>query len=154
MSIARRSLWVTSDSIHVVAGCDTSGNCSPATHADGTLVSAKAPAMPGEVVVIYAWGLGYTSPGVPTGDLTPTSTLVVTRSPITVQFDFSPNAPPKFDFDLSPVIVNAYLTAGQVGLYQINVQLPSTFPAVLACGTYTNSNLTVDLRGTISSDGA
>ena len=35
----------------------------------------------------------------------------------------------------------AGLTPGQIGLYQINVQLPATFPSVPACGV--NGNLTV-----------
>jgi hypothetical protein len=60
------------------------------------------------------------------------------------------------------------LTPGQVGLYQINVQLPSAFPAaVLPCTTLSvctgnpafcplpiQSNLTIDIGGVTSFDGA
>jgi uncharacterized protein (TIGR03437 family) len=37
------------------------------THADGTLVSADSPAKSGETVVVYAFGLGQTTPAVKTG---------------------------------------------------------------------------------------
>jgi len=67
---------------------------------------------------------------------------------------------------LSPLFVG--LTPGQVGLYQINVLLPSAFPAAvvpcttLAVGTgnpayppaIVQSNLTIDIGGVTSFDGA
>ena len=63
-----------SDQIHVVGTCEDNlyQACqSVVAHADGTLISARSPAQPGEVVVIYAWGLGKTKPAAKTGDLTP-----------------------------------------------------------------------------------
>ena len=39
------------------------------THGDGSLVTAANPALPGEVLVLYATGLGATTPNVPTGRL-------------------------------------------------------------------------------------
>jgi uncharacterized protein (TIGR03437 family) len=139
--------------IHVVTGCG-SIVASCVTHADGSLVTAASPAQPGEVVVIYAYGLGQTNPAVPTGQPTPTSAPVVTNH-IYLQFDFSPNAGPKFPSanPLQPPVnlpEFAGLTPGEVGLYQINVKLPDTFPAVQSCARPTAfwsvlSNLTIEI---------
>ena len=185
------------DNLHVVNTCDSfpsvasnSGSCSPAvTHADGTLVTAAAPGKPGETVVIYAFGLGQTEPAVKTGTATPTPAPILGPATfgsvrtLELQYDFRPNAEPSRPFNiltgvisttpptapvllLSPVFVG--LTPGQVGLYQINVQLPSAFPAsVLPCTTVSvctgnlafcplpiQSNLTIDIGGVSSFDGA
>ncbi|HMD71226.1 MAG TPA: hypothetical protein VKF41_07775 [Bryobacteraceae bacterium] len=56
------------DNIHVLTGC---GGGACVTHADGTLVNAASPAAPGETVVVYAVGLGPTSPAVQTGQASP-----------------------------------------------------------------------------------
>jgi uncharacterized protein (TIGR03437 family) len=154
------------DSIHIVTSCDKAPNptvgCGPiVTHADGTLVSAESPANPGEVVVIYAWGLGWTLPSVPTGSATP-ETAPTVYSPgwngVQVRFDFTVDAAPSERTDLQLPIIPAYLTPGQVGLYQINVQLPASFPDVPPCSTTdalgVRSNLTIDLNGGFSYDGA
>lgn len=58
---------------HFVNACDTittnnTGLCNQGiTHADGSPVSAGNPARPGETIVLYALGLGRTSPTIPTG---------------------------------------------------------------------------------------
>ena len=152
---------VAPDNIHVVTECDNSllsSNCSSiVTHADGTVVSAQAPAVPGEVVVIYAWGLGYTNPSVEGGELTPTPAPNVLNpvSGVYVRFDFNSNAAPKCDKSVPYVIAKAYLTPQQVGLYQVNVQLPATFPTVVPpCSSSVSSNLTINLSGQSSTDGA
>jgi len=184
------------DNLHVVNTCDSfpsvafnSVSCSPAvTHADGTLVTADAPGKAGEVLVIYAFGLGQTTPAVKAGSATPTPAPTLPAGQffirtLELQYDFRPNAEPSRPFNvltgvistapptapvilLTPVFVG--LTPGQVGLYQINVQLPSAFPAVvlpcttLAVGTgnpayppaFVQSNLTIDIGGVTSFDGA
>ena len=192
------------DNLHVVKTCDAfppkqvdpsqvsvSLGCNAAvTHADGTLVTADAPGKAGEVLVIYAFGLGQTTPAVKTGSATPTpapilgpaSRLGSVRT-LELQYDFRPNAEPSRPFNvltgvisptpptgpvilLAPVFVG--LTPGQVGLYQINIQLPSAFPAaVVSCTTlvvgtgnpayppaFVQSNLTIDIGGVSSFDGA
>lgn len=66
------------DQVHVANVCDVDTS-SPLgcpstpviTHADGTLVSMDHPAVAGEEVVIWAFGLGMTKPAVPTGQATP-----------------------------------------------------------------------------------
>jgi len=53
-------LAVQYDRIHVITTCENqpwqTGCPSTVAHADGTLVSARSPAAPGETVVVYAWG--------------------------------------------------------------------------------------------------
>src|ERR1019366_291667 len=145
------------DTLHVLNTCDTfppkadgpptavNGGCSSVvTHADGTLVAADAPGKAGEILVIYAFGLGQTTPAVKTGSATPTPAPVLDPASrlgsgrtLELQYDFRPNAEPSRPFNvltgvisptpptgpvilLAPVFVG--LTPGQVGLYQINVQ--------------------------------
>ena len=74
-----------------------------------------------------------------------------------VRFDFTVDAAPSETFDTQLPTIPAYLTPGQVGLYQINVQLPKSFPQVPPCSTTdatVRSNLTIDLNGGFSYDGA
>ena len=196
------SVLTITDTLHVLNTCDTfppkadgspitvNGGCSSVvTHADGTLVTAVAPGKAGEVLVIYAFGLGQTTPAVKTGSATPTPAPVLDPASrlgsrtLELQYDFRPNAEPSRPFNvltgvisttpptapvvlLAPVFVG--LTPGQVGLYQINVQLPSAFPAaVVPCPTFAvctgnvafcpfpiQSNLTIDIGGVSSFDGA
>ena len=152
---------VVDDKIHVVTDCDqreTANGChSIVTHADGSLVSPQSPGIAGETVVVYAWGLGYTTPSVKTGNLTPApapiSALQGEPDRIRVWFDFRPNGP-SWVFGPAQAKAVTYLTPGQVGLYQIAVQLPSRFPAVLPCDPAVQSNLTINLSGVWSSDAA
>jgi hypothetical protein len=156
---------VVTDQIHVVTTCEDqpfqSGCPSIVTHVDGTRISAQSPALPNETVVIYAWGLGSTTGTPTTGDVSPTPALVVSLpgypGGVLVGFDFSPNAAPSRYFPALS-FVKGYLTPGSVGLYQVNVQLPATFPAVSSCGQSggqtIQTNLTIDIGGPYSFDGA
>jgi hypothetical protein len=157
------SIGTTSDQIHVVTPCDRSGAIGVAcpgivTHADGSLVSGQSPARPGETIIIYAWGLGNTTPRVKTGELSPSPApvldLVGHPGGLGVELNFARNAAPS-DPSGHVAFVPAFLTPGQIGLYQINVQLPDPFPSGLeACGGGIRSNLTINLRGVFSLDGA
>jgi uncharacterized protein (TIGR03437 family) len=143
-------------SVHVV-GCPL-GPC--VTHADGTLVTTYSPARPGEWVVIYAYGLGATNPPVPSGAVTPAGGAKALNG-VSVRFNFTPNAGPRMPAGdpLAPPAVApewAGLTPGQVGLYQVNVRLPETFPSVPACGRFANtfgavsSDLTIEITVDLS----
>ncbi len=180
-------LGLTSGSIHVLTTCETQGTMSSGTvlafppcsgvvtHADGSLVSSSSPAKAGEVVIIYAVGLGSTLPSVKTGDATPTPAPILGGpSPlgsrtVDIQFDFRPNAMPSHPFvdpriaaPVAPGPIFAGLTPGQVGLYQINVKIPDSIPQIPACTgvapspliSYVQSNLTIDIGANLSWDGA
>jgi len=134
------------------------------THGDGTTINAANPAKAGEEIVVFAVGLGLTTPGVKTGDSTPLTAPQLKRD-VYIQFDFRPNATPTrpyqdstFTFPLpyaTPIFVG--LTPNQIGLYQINVQLPTKFPPLQPCvsgplivsgiSTIVGSNLTIDIGG-------
>jgi uncharacterized protein (TIGR03437 family) len=143
---------VADDSIHILTTCGTS--LSPCvTHSDGTLVTASSPAIAGETLVIYAVGLGATTPPVPTGQLSPSPAA---RANSSVDLDFNPNAAPTKPDYLRPASARqppafAGLTPGQVGLYQVNVQIPANLPAVPACGGTVEHPIYSNLTITISS---
>ena len=90
-----------------------------------SLVSPADPAAPGEIVHLYATGLGPVRPPVPTGEAAPLDRLTSVTIPL--QCRFLTPAPAEVLF--------AGLAPGLVGLYQISVRLPDqSMPAVLHCG--------------------
>jgi uncharacterized protein (TIGR03437 family) len=87
-----------------------------ATHSDGRPLTTDSPALPGEIIVLYATGFGRTVPD-------PVNLSIATAAaPIVHMGDF------QIAFDGVPVdfarIGYAGLTPGNAGLYQVNVQLP------------------------------
>jgi hypothetical protein len=145
------------------------------THANGDLITADDPAKAGEEVVIWAFGLGATTPTPKTGQASPTPAATLS-SIFYLQFDFRPNATPSRPY-INPLIMAAIptpapvfvgLTPGEVGLYQINVKIPDSIPAIGRCTTGSNttgtqslspyntvqSNLTIDIGTATSFDGA
>ena len=105
-------------------------------HGNNTLVSAANPATAGEEVVIYATGLGPTSPAFATGTAAnQTNTTVMTA---TVKVG-GQNA----------AVVYSGLTQGLVGLYQINAIMPSGLtgsqPVVVTVGTNYSSRAGVTM---------
>jgi uncharacterized protein (TIGR03437 family) len=126
------------------------------THGDGSPVTSDAPGKAGETVVIYAFGLGQTTPAAKTGSATPMTAPTLPGSTIVaVQFDSRPNAQPSNPYinpnlsgipgPIFPVFVG--LTPDEVGLYQINVKLPDTLQSAVPCSTSLGvaSNLTINV---------
>ena len=179
------TVLVAPDNLHVLTSCDvfpsfqptpalqpiTSPVCPPVvTHASGDLVSADDPAQPGEEIVIWALGLGPTSPTPVDGQPSPIVPATLS-SPLYVQFDFRVNAAGSRPYvdplspTSSPTPTFAGLTPGQVGLYQINMRIPDVIPAVAPCGTTCSpvkctiyntvqSNMTIDIGANATFDGA
>jgi uncharacterized protein (TIGR03437 family) len=97
------------------------GNFAVAEHADGSLISDSSPAAPGEIVVLYAAGLGRTVPDVPSGHVVSIATSILYESQL--QILVNGIACP------ASSVLYAGLTPGFAGLYQINVKLPDALPA-------------------------
>ncbi len=89
-----------------------------ATHADGSVIRPSAPAKPGEVVVLYATGLGQTNPPMAYCEL-PTSAARLERM---ADFQFLVDG-----VAIDPhAVLYAGVAPGFAGLYQINATLPGT----------------------------
>ena len=103
-----------------------------AQHADYSLISAAAPAKPGEVIILYLAGMGAVDAEVATGAASPATPLA------------HPVQPPVLTVNGNPVpTVFAGLVPGAVGLYQVNFKVPEG----LASGT---AKLVVSQAGTES----
>jgi uncharacterized protein (TIGR03437 family) len=90
-----------------------------ATHADGSLISASAPARSGEIVVIYGAGLGRVEPSQPTqfeGGIQRFAAQILLLSRLQVFIDGQ-------SIPLENILY-AGVSPGSVGLYQINLRLP------------------------------
>jgi uncharacterized protein (TIGR03437 family) len=92
---------------------------SAITHANGALVSASAPVIPGETLEIYMTGLGRVDGTLATGQPAPASPLLHVLAPVVVQIGDTMQLPPDF----------AGLTPGLAGVYQVNVVVPQNLPA-------------------------
>jgi uncharacterized protein (TIGR03437 family) len=91
------------------------------THADGSLVAAEKPAVPGEIVVIYAAGLGKTAFLPPENEIPHTPSEIADRASVRVTVD-------GVAVDAAAILY-AGVTPGFGGLYQINLVLPQNAPA-------------------------
>jgi uncharacterized protein (TIGR03437 family) len=92
-----------------------------AVRPDGSVVTQQAPAKPGEIVLLYATGLGQTMPPVPYGE------LFFQAAPLEELADF------KLVLDgataESGAVAYAGIAPGFAGLYQINVIVPKSTKA-------------------------
>jgi uncharacterized protein (TIGR03437 family) len=86
-----------------------------ASHADGRAVTPGAPARPGTWIVLYATGLGRTSPAVGLGEIARGPAVVERFDEFRVVLDGR---------TVSEGIGYAGVTPGYAGLYQINLRLP------------------------------
>lgn len=94
-------------------------NLGVVQHANGQLVTDQAPAAKGEVLIIYATGLGAVSPASPTGDAAGSGANLSRHVTLPVVTIGGINAAVEF----------SGLTPGFVGLCQVNVRVPSGAPS-------------------------
>lgn len=93
------------------------GEYAIATHVDNSLVSPDSPAHGGEIIVVYATGLGKTVPNPATGEIPQLLAWIVGgRTALQVSLAGVVADP--------GLIKYAGLTPGSAGLYQINLELP------------------------------
>lgn len=88
-------------------------NGAAVTHADGSLVSTSSPARAGEVLTLYATGLGPTTPPVDFGQQFSQDKVHAVNAPVTVTVDGKPTE-----------VLYAGGYPGAVDTYQINFRLP------------------------------
>jgi uncharacterized protein (TIGR03437 family) len=109
---------------------------------DGSINSAASPAHIGDVLTIYAIGLGATSPAVATGAPAPSAEPLARVSPTPVVI---------FGAALGRIFVApqfAGLTPGFAGLYQVNVAVPPDSPKgavdlAIAVGEFPSNTITL-----------
>ena len=92
-----------------------------ATRADGSVVTPANPAKPGEVVVLYATGLGRTVPDAGYGEVPTTAAPIAKPGDLKITLGGAPVDPRQ--------ILYAGVAPGFGGLYQINLKLPDTMGA-------------------------
>jgi len=97
-----------------------------ATHADGREITREAPARPGEVVVLYATGLGHPAVKLRDGEI-PSLSFGLTALTIARRKELRVLV--AGEAVEAGRILYAGLTPGIAGLYQVNVQLPDAASA-------------------------
>lgn len=93
-----------------------SGHYAIATHADGSLITDKTPARSGEIVVLFATGLGPTIPNPVYGEIPSKAAPLRNLQQFKVTLDGVPVG--------AAGILYAGVSPGFAGLYQINLRLP------------------------------
>ncbi len=91
-----------------------------AAFADGSVVTKDNPAQAGQVVVLYAGGMGQTTPKTDYGTIPTIPALISHFADLQVTLNGNPVDP--------PLVFYAGITPGFAGLYQINVILPPDSP--------------------------
>ncbi len=92
-----------------------------ATHGNGPVVTPASPAQPGEIVILWATGLGLTSPAPAPGEIPEAAWPLADLADFQVELNGTP-----VDRQL---IQYAGSAPGYAGLFQINLQLPADCPS-------------------------
>ena len=96
------------------------GNYAIAAHLAGNIIGPDAPAKAGEIIVVYAVGLGRTTPESSSGRVASGAASILALSQLQVTIAGLPVA--------AKDILYAGLAPGFAGLYQINLRLPASVP--------------------------
>jgi uncharacterized protein (TIGR03437 family) len=92
-----------------------------ATLVDGSVLTPSSPAKPGDIVVLYATGLGETTPPAVYGQLPTAAAPLVAGAKLSILLDGVAVPPSAIDY--------AGVAPGYAGLYQINLTLPKSTAA-------------------------
>ena len=96
------------------------GNFPVAVHLDGKIVSPASPAKGGEVIILYAAGLGRTTPDSSSGRIAAFAAPIQAAAQLQVLLNGKPAPPGSVSY--------AGLAPGFAGLYQINFIVPAGLP--------------------------
>src|SRR5262245_42733047 len=117
----------TAPAIFTIPGAGTARDAAVLKNADFTTVSACNPAKAGDVVLVYATGMGQTTPAITTGGLVPGTTIANT-STVTATIGGQAAA-----------VAYSIASPGFAGLYQVALTVPSgvtgRVPVVLTQGS-------------------
>ena len=119
----------TPDQIHIATTCDANlttpesgAPCRPViAHADGSLVTPDTPAHTGEFLILYAFGLGATGPGMAAGDAATVAQPAASTLSLSSEAAIAILTSERRSF--APAF--AGLTVGFSGLYQIDFFAPA-----------------------------
>lgn len=92
-----------------------------ATHGNGPVVTPASPAQPGEVVILWATGLGLTAPAPTPGEIPEAAWPLADLADFVVELNGTPLP--------QQAIQYAGDAPGYAGLFQINLQLPGDCPS-------------------------
>lgn len=163
-TVATVALQPVTDHVHVINTCDQTGiflslaadvpagSCVPMVmHPHGPLVSFSAPAVPGETVVVWAYGMGAIDHPIPDACCVTPDQYPLAVQPVTVNLSYA-NAG---EFPLRRLTTVAPSYAGMVGsgLYQVQFVVPPV-PANFRPCTGEVGNLTILVSGPTSADSA
>ena len=152
------------DAIHVINTCDQTGTypgiasgllagaCAPiVTHASGPLVTASAPTKPGEILVMWAYGLGAIEHPIPAICCSSPDQLPLATQPFNIGFTYSDASGTTFRRLAQEIPIYAGMVGE--GLYQVHFVVPDA-PTDLSTCAGVKGNLRVLVSGPNSSDRA
>jgi uncharacterized protein (TIGR03437 family) len=163
-AVAEVGLRAVTDSVHVINNCDqtgiylsvaaevAAGTCAPMVmHAHGPLVSASAPARPGETLILWAWGLGALNhPPTEPCCISPDQ-LPLAVQPFNLNFSYADAG--RFPLRRLPSAAPTYAGMVGSGLYQVQFVVPPA-PAGISSCTGNSGNFSVLVNGPVSADAA
>ena len=96
----------------------TAAGYAIAAHVDNSVIAPGSPAQAGEIIVVYACGLGVTQPNPAPGAIPQNAAVIQRLSDLKVYLGGTAIDPARIQY--------AGLTPGSAGLYQINLVLPDS----------------------------
>ncbi len=159
--VAEVAIRAVTDNIHVINTCDQTGiflslasdvrpgTCAPMVmHARGPLVSFNSPAVPGETLVLWAYGLGALNRPIATG-FVPCCPNYLAVQPFSVGLSYSD--PLRSPWRRLEQRIPGYAGTSGGGLYQVHFVVPPE-PADLGGCSTAAGNLRVVVSGAASAD--